>query len=64
MFFHDLLILVRRVVVVVLVRLVVVSSCRPRRVTFICMRTIKTSKVYLINDKKSNQWLSMCYNKT
>ena len=29
-------------------------------VAFICSITIKTSKIYSINDKKSNQWLSIC----
>ena len=29
-------------------------------VAFICARTIQTSKVYLINDNKSNQWSSIC----
>ena len=26
-----------------------------------CMRAIQTSKVYPVNDKKSNQWSSICY---
>ena len=34
--------------------------CRCCDVTFIYLRAIKTSKVYPISDKKSNQWSSIC----
>ena len=34
---------------------------RHRRTTFICIRMIHTSKIYLISDKKLNQWSSICY---
>ena len=30
-------------------------------VMFICVRAIQTNKVYMINDKKSNQWSSICF---
>ena len=42
-------------VVVILVRRLFVIG-----VTFICVRTIQTSKVYSINDKKSNQCSLIC----
>ena len=34
--------------------------CRRRGTIFICMRSIQTNKIYSINDKKSNQWSSLC----
>ena len=35
--------------------------CRCHSATFICMRVIQTNKIYLISNKKSNQWSSICY---
>ena len=40
-------------------RLGVVFVCRHRGAVFICVKAIQTSKVYIINDKKSNQWSSI-----
>ena len=51
-------------------RLGTVCSCRCRDMVcsyrscdtaFICVRVIQTSKIYRINDKKSNQWSLICY---
>ena len=33
---------------------------RHRNVLFISTRAIQTTNIYLINDKKSNKWLSIC----
>ena len=42
-------------------RLGTACVCRYRGATFIYVRAIQTSKIYLISEKKSNQWLSICY---
>ena len=39
----------------------VAFDCRVHGATFICVKAIQTSKIYQISDKKSNQWLSICY---
>ena len=38
----------------------IVFVCCRHSVVFICLRMIWTSKIYLISDNKSNQWLSIC----
>ena len=35
--------------------------CLCQGATIICVRAIQTSTVYPINNKKSNQWSSICY---
>ena len=42
-------------------RLHPVFVCRCHGATFICIRAIYKSKVYMISDMKSNQWSSICY---
>ena len=42
-------------------RLGAMFVCRHHGVVFICVKAIQTSKVYIISDKKSNQWSSIYY---
>ena len=35
--------------------------CRRYGATFIYVKAIQMIKIYLINDKKSNKWSSICY---
>ena len=41
-------------------RLGVMCGCHCLGVAFISMRVIQMRKIYLINDRKSNQWSSIC----